>query len=333
MLSNERFLQRVTVDITTKCNLKCIMCPQHRMGEERFDMPLEVFKRIASGALPRSRELFFSCAYEALMSDVFEEILDAAKPAAVPEYVLISNATLLDEKNAAAIIGSGLNTLVISMDGATKTTYERIRRGAAFEATLERIQLFNRVKAAKKSAKPDLNLTYAVMKSNIEEMPLLVELAHQLGIRMVNFKPLQVLIDEMEGERLTPADARAITESLGRARQRGAELGVALNTAPELKGFTVAPAVDAAPRAPERRETGGAEGPVRMKRCVEPFPSLFVRPSGEVYPCTVWRGKPVGDFRHQDFEEIWNGEDFTRLRRELATGDFRDCCRECCYLV
>jgi hypothetical protein len=60
---------------------------------------------------------------------------------------------------------------------------------------------------------------------------------------------------------------------------------------------------------------------------------MYVRPGGEVYPCTVWRQEPVGDLRRQNFDEIWNGADFVSLRAELTSGEFRDSCRSCVYAL
>lgn len=316
---NGRPIKRITVDITNKCNLRCVMCPQHTMAGERYDMPLEVYRNLVP-ALSLTRELFFSCAFEALMSSSFAGILDLTRAAAVPEWVLITNATLLDEKAAALIIDAGISTVVISMDGATPGTYERIRRGADFERTLGNIARFNEIKRMKGAKKPDLNLTCTLMRSNIHEMPGLVRLARSLDIPRVNIKPLQVLLPEMRGEGLLPSDAEAVAGSLNDARRAGEDLGVTVTVAPELGPV-------AGPR------TGHENAAPGTKRCIEPFPSMYVRPGGEVYPCTVWRQEPVGDLRRQNFDEIWNGDDFVSLRDELTSGEFRDSCRSCVYAL
>lgn len=41
-MAEERFIKRVTIDITTKCNLKCIMCSSH-FQTDKYDMPLDLY--------------------------------------------------------------------------------------------------------------------------------------------------------------------------------------------------------------------------------------------------------------------------------------------------
>jgi Predicted Fe-S oxidoreductases len=168
------------------------------------------------------------------MASSFDGILELTRAAAVPEWVLITNATLLDEKASALIVDAGVSTVVISMDGATSGTYERIRRGADFERTRGNIMRFNEVKRRKGAEKPDLNLTFTLMRSNIDEIPGLVRLARSLDISRVNVKPLQVLLPEMREEGLRPSDAGAVTLSLNEARRAGDDLGVTVTVAPEI---------------------------------------------------------------------------------------------------
>jgi len=59
---------------------------------------------------------------------------------------------------------------------------------------------------------------------------------------------------------------------------------------------------------------------------------LFVRHDGTVTPCCRFQGKPpVGDLKHQTFDEIWNSEELRSLRRAHVSGDLSayEPCRDC----
>jgi radical SAM protein with 4Fe4S-binding SPASM domain len=60
---------------------------------------------------------------------------------------------------------------------------------------------------------------------------------------------------------------------------------------------------------------------------------MYILPDGRVMPCTIWQENPIGDFREQHFKDIWQDREYLRLRDELVTGNFREKCRKCCYML
>lgn len=323
MPADGRFIKRVTLDITNQCNLKCIMCPQSREKREKHELPFDVYRKLASEVFPFTEEIFFSCAYESTMSAAFADILDYLPQFGIPKSALVTNATLLDRNKTTAIIRSGLKYLMISVDGARKKTYEAIRKGATFENLLDNIRLLNALKEEHKVCHPEIDLTFTLMKSNIGEMPLLAELAASLNVAIINFKPLQVHMREMEKEALDCSDAGAIRNNLIATRSFAEKHGISVHLSPEMSVFDAenSGCHDASPRK------------TCSRKCVEPFPSFYIRPGGEVLPCTLWKEKPVGNVRHQSFDAIWNDADYRSLRSELNSGNFRESCQRCCYLV
>jgi MoaA/NifB/PqqE/SkfB family radical SAM enzyme len=51
--------------------------------------------------------------------------IEMAKSKGVPDLGISTNATLLDEKKSQAILDSGLDTILIAVDGASKEVYEK----------------------------------------------------------------------------------------------------------------------------------------------------------------------------------------------------------------
>lgn len=227
----ERFLNRVVIDVTSKCNLSCAMCNR---PDNDFDMPLELFGKIALETFPFTRSVWLSCGYEAFMARDFLAMAGYLKSA--PDSLIITNGTLLNERNIRALIDSGLTRMVISFDGARKETFERIRKGSQFERVIANIGLLNRLKDALGSATPELLLTVTLMKSNLGEFADIVRQAAGLGIRTVKAKPLFVKVPSMGGEALEQCRDSA-RRSIAEARAAAQQLGICLEEALELKGL------------------------------------------------------------------------------------------------
>ncbi len=319
----ERFIKRVTIDITTKCNLRCIMCSSWR-ETDNHDMPIELYKKIAIEVFPHTHELFFSCAYEALMSEYFINILEFTEQFNIPETVLISNGLLLNQENIVAVVKSKLNTLLISIDGATKQTYERIRRGGNFELLISNIEKLNKIKAGLHSDSPKIIFTAALMKSNLKELIQLIHLARRLSIKKINFKPMKIDVKEMEKESLLDSKD-LVARFIDRAHQVAEEEDIDIGIAPEISTYLGGGGKDNR----NEEESGGKH---IQKKCIEPFPSMYILPDGKALPCTIWQEKPMGDFREQSFKDIWEENEYSALRDGLASGNFRQGCERCYYM-
>jgi len=101
-------------------------------------------------------------------------------------YVKIdSNATLTTEEKANSIINSGIDLISISIDGATKETYEKIRIPAKFEVVIENLKKLVRIRNEKKS-KTQIHIAFVCQLSNFHELPLIIKLADQLGVDQLN---------------------------------------------------------------------------------------------------------------------------------------------------
>ena len=204
---------KVTIDVSNKCNLRCRMC--HFSFDNVFHQPAhhmrpEMFERIAASVLPHAHTVVLSAGNEPLMSPWFTEILRLVAPYKIPALYFLTNAQLLTKKISEAVIEAGVTQVQISADGATKETYERIRRGARFETLLRNIQYLTDRKQELQRSSPRLQFNVVLMKSNLEELEHYVDLAEQLGVEWIAARHLlQITGLEMEHESLTHDRARA----------------------------------------------------------------------------------------------------------------------------
>jgi len=78
----------VRLDTNNRCNLRCRMCyfslPELDRAPRR-ELTLPEFRALAAAAFPRARRVFLSCAYEPLLSPIFDDALADLAASGVPE--------------------------------------------------------------------------------------------------------------------------------------------------------------------------------------------------------------------------------------------------------
>lgn len=107
------------------------------MTEKIGMMELITYERIFKEFTPTSIKLNWRG--EPLLHKDIVAMVRIAKEYGVHEVALNTNATLLDDTTLQAFNMAGLDQLIISMDGATKGTYEKIRKGADYETVCKNI--------------------------------------------------------------------------------------------------------------------------------------------------------------------------------------------------
>jgi len=183
-------------DISNKCNLRCKMC--HFAYDEVFHRPAqymtpETFARLAAQALPRAHTLILSAGNEPMTSPWFSRILEIAAQYEVPDFLFITNGTRMTPKIAEAIVMAGVTQVQISIDGATKATYEAIRRGGNFDKLCKNIRTLTALKRRVGRTSPQLQFNIVLMRSNLKELDQFVDLAEDLGVEWIAARHLLVM--------------------------------------------------------------------------------------------------------------------------------------------
>src|SRR5437773_1331748 len=123
------------IELTNFCNLACPMCPHEGMRREVGYMKPELFRRIIDLATPELEFAYLHHLGESLFHGRIGELIRHGRSRGVA-MGLSTNATYLDHRKARVLLESGLDFLVISMDGASPDTYARIRVGGDFATTV-----------------------------------------------------------------------------------------------------------------------------------------------------------------------------------------------------
>ena len=177
--------QWITIDPGGTCNLKCVQCPREDPNRPYIDHPVDpLVVTQVEDALPYLQRLQILSLSEPLLSDTFWHFVEHPSAKHLSNLDTSTNGTLLSPRNVERLLASSLRTLHISIDGATETTYKRIRGGNLAKIKNGITRLTRRRKEVGRS-----DIVFVVvmtlMKENIRELPLMMDLASEVGVERV----------------------------------------------------------------------------------------------------------------------------------------------------
>jgi len=156
------------VETTAKCNLYCPMCPREIHKQPKEDMTAEVFDRLVAESGRSAEHMMLIGLGEPFLDPlIFDRIEYCARHGI--STLLSTNGTLLDEAASARLLGSPIEHVTLSFDGATKESFEYYRKGARFETVRENFVRFARMKAERKS-KAQVVVQMVRMERNAREV-------------------------------------------------------------------------------------------------------------------------------------------------------------------
>ena len=146
------------IETTGLCNLRCVMCPhgqsQYQMYEQgRSHMSLPLFRKVIDEARDFIYDADLFGGGEPLLNPNIFEMIAYAKEAGIHTRIH-TNATLLNEERARALLEAGLDFLSFSFEGYSKEYYESTRVNAHYEVVLENIQRFLSLKYSSGKTNP-----------------------------------------------------------------------------------------------------------------------------------------------------------------------------------
>lgn len=128
------------IELTNYCNLACPICPHSFMKRPQGNMNERLFRRIIQESAPELEFAYLHHLGESLFHPQVGELIAYGKSHGV-RMGLSTNATILCESKARAILENGLDFLVISLDAALAETYQQIRVNADYKKTIQNIDL------------------------------------------------------------------------------------------------------------------------------------------------------------------------------------------------
>jgi len=120
----------IAVEIAAVCNLDCVMCPVPTTSRPKTLMKPEVFQSVVDQIAEEKGIVFLPQGFgETMLHVKWAEMLAYAVGKGVRPIVMLTNGTLLNEKNVERVLELGIDAVVISIDGTTPETYASVRVG------------------------------------------------------------------------------------------------------------------------------------------------------------------------------------------------------------
>jgi radical SAM protein with 4Fe4S-binding SPASM domain len=301
----------VSLEPVNRCNLRCPECPA---GAREFTRPQgtitgELFRSALNQLSPELVYLTLYFQGEPYLHPGFTDLVRLAKTFNL--YVAAStNGHFLDPETARETVRSGLDRLIVSVDGADQQSYAAYRAGGSLEQVVGGMRYLADAKKALNSRKPKTVMQCLLLRTNQLQKEAIRRLAKEVRADKVEFKTAQFYNFE-NGNPLMPLNER---DSRYRANKATGQQG---NRATG-KDDTVSP-------------TYVIKNKLRNS-CFRMWSSCVITWDGMVVPCCFDKDAAyvMGDLKKQRFEDIWNGEKYRDFRKKiLHDRKSIDICRNC----
>ena len=137
------FPKYFTIETCNNCNARCIMCPKGQKGTKSLQlMEDSVFERIAEELQEYSSWVEMVCLNsdgEPLLDKKIAERIRKLKDIGMKHVNISTNAQLLTKERAQELLEAGLDDIRISLDGFTKETFEKVRKGLNYDMVKENV--------------------------------------------------------------------------------------------------------------------------------------------------------------------------------------------------
>lgn len=285
----------LTVEPTNVCNLDCPLCVtgNGRLTRSSGRMTFDTFKHLIDEIGDYVLYLLLYHQGEPYINRDFLRFVEYAKRKHI--YCTTStNAHYFDRENSARTVASGLDTIIVSIDGADQQTYEKYRVGGDLDRAKRGIRNLVEAKVRQRSRTPYVLLQFLIMRQNEHQIPLMEQMAEELGVDKLLKKNIQVETLE-EAETWLPSE-----DKFRRYRYDGND-------------FTV---------------KKGGQGP-----CPRPWLTTLVNWDGTVVPCCFDKnGRHVfGKVAAQaPYNVVWNNKAHREFQDAMLNARDRiDICENC----
>jgi radical SAM protein with 4Fe4S-binding SPASM domain len=285
----------VSFEPTTACNLRCPECPSGLRSFTRAtgNLKKNFFKEVIDDIHLQLMYLIFYFQGEPYINPDFLDMVKYAHDKGI--YTITStNGHFLNDVNAKKTIESGLDRMIISIDGTTQDTYSSYRIEGNLETVLQGARNVVKWKKELKSKTPHIIFQFLVVKPNEHQIDEVYKLAEEIGVDEVKLKTAQIY-DYENGSNLIPT-----IEKYSRYKK-------------------------------EKNGTYSIKNEL-LNHCWKLWHSCVITWDGVVVPCCFDKDADhkLGDLKRVKFNEIWHGTPYKVFRSLLLQGrDKIDICTNC----
>ena len=285
----------ISFEPTTSCNLRCPECPS---GLRAFTRPTgmlenQFFRQTIDEMHKELLYLIFYFQGEPYLNPAFLDMVQYAASRKI--YTATStNAHYLTDENARKTVESGLDRLIISIDGTTQEVYEQYRVGGRLDKVLAGAKNIVKWKKTLNSSKPFVVFQFLVVKPNEHQIEDVKQLAKEVGVDDVWFKTAQIYDYEKDPNQLIPT-----IDKYSRYKKKGDVY------------------------EPKNK---------LANHCWKLWHANVITWDGLVVPCCFDKDAQhqLGNLKEMSFRETWNNESYKMFRKQLMNSRKNiDICSNC----
>lgn len=286
----------ISFEPTTSCNLRCPECPS---GLRQFSRPTGMLKKdfFTQTIDEIHRELLYLIFYfqgEPYLNPNFLDMVAYAHSKGI--YTATStNAHFLTEERAKKTVESGLDRLIISIDGTTQDVYQSYRVGGKLDKVIAGARNIVKWKKELKSKTPFLFFQFLVVKPNEHQIEDIKKLAKEVGVDQIRFKTAQVYDYENDPNQLIPENNKYSRYKKDKKGNVKIKSGL-------------------------------------QNHCWRLWHANVITWDGLVVPCCFDKDAmhQLGNLKTQSFKETWNNDNYRQFRSELMKSRKNiDICANC----
>src|ERR1044071_1114274 len=286
----------ISFEPTTSCNLRCPECPS---GLRAFTRPTGMLQKdfFRDTIDQLSKDLTYLVFYfqgEPYLNPEFLNMVQYASSKKI--YTATStNAHYLTDANAKKTVESGLDRLIISIDGTTQDVYQQYRVGGKLDKVIEGARNIVKWKKELNSKKPFVFFQFLVVKHNESQIEDVKQLAKEIGVDQVRFKTAQVYDYENDPNHLIPTIEKYSRYRKGKDGKMKSKSGLG-------------------------------------NHCWKLWQGNVISWDGLVVPCCFDKDAmhQLGNLQVQSFKDIWNNDNYKQFRKEIMTSRKNiDICANC----
>lgn len=346
-ISNNDKIKKLYIEPTTKCNLDCKICPRNTWTDETIgDMDIELFKTLLEQVknIDSIETISFGGVAEPISHKNIIEMIQLSKSLGV-RVELISNGSLLDKGKIESILLAGLDMLWVSIDKAHSESQRKLYKNDGLEQIKDNLFEFRR-KRNKINQDAELGISFVAMKSNIDELPEIINLGSIMEASEVKVSNLIPYTKEMQEEILYDR-----TMSCGFFKDELPYRSREVLNLP-IMDFELIPQNVLKSVVRSRLDIQLGKNRIARDTGYCKFiqdDSLFIRWDGEVCPCMALLHNNVtylhnierdirfcsyGNIKEESLIDIWEKEDYRNFRSRVKEFSFSPCtmCGLCDYV-
>lgn len=283
---------KLIVEPFNGCNLHCPLCPTGRKKTDRKidTLTFDLFRKAVDPLATYLYEVYLYNWGEPFMNrELFKYVRYCSQRRI--RTIVSTNLTLFETGMMDELLTSGLDTLIISLDGASRQTYLQYRRGGDFEKVLKNMRIIIEERNRRKLTRPKVVWQFIVFSFNEHEIPGAIRKAREDGLDEIRFISSFSNMEEMafqdngqkrsQLEDYVPSDGRFHLFSPAGASKGGSQV-----------------------------------------QCDYLWGQISLRTDGGIAPCcgSYYKGDDFGSLAEGDIIEIWNNDKYRKARRALKSG-------------